>query len=414
MSNDPQLNQNTAFNELLVQTRTTEINGIFTYDVPNKKFQISEKIGGTVFHYENTSSALYASAASSELNIRAGSTSGDITVVRTRTHPRFHADRGKVFADSMFVDSWSVKGAEIEFGMFDIDEDTLEITNGMTFLYTNKQIYFKVYSNGTQTNVGDDGPLDPGVLTDFQLDPTKGHLCDIQAQWRGVGDIRWFLSSLKTRAPKNAWIFKALNQMDNLTMANPSIHAGYVARNNGGVPHARSGCFDLSTESFDKDVFEPEAFSNNADVTAAAAGTVLYAMYVPYTFNGIVLTRDSLLRFIKTSAVARSRYKIWRLSGYTRLTKGATVPLVDGDWDTRTDGSANWFIDNSVAGLITGFDKTGLTPIDGDVVPANGSTLSDFRDDHAPTYITHGDIIVVEGYANNADMSTVIKLGEEM
>lgn len=410
MSTNPSL-QYGVFGTPKVISDTSETEGIFTYDIPNKRFRVAEIINGTVFHYEFTSSALYASAQSSELSIRAGSTLSDVTVVYTRLHPRFHANRGKLFSNSIFVDSWSVSGAEIEFGVFDINETDLTIVNGMTLLYTNRQIHCKVYSDGTVT---DDTMLEDQLLEDIGVDPTKGHLCDIQGAWRGVGDIRTYLSNKFKRESECVSIFKALNEMDNLTISNPSLHAGYIARNNGGVPHARSGCFDMSTESFNIDIYEPITFPNSADINTQSTGTVMYAIHIPFTFNGINLTRDSVLLNVSVSSAARARFKVWRIYGYTRLTKGASVPLAAGDWTARTDGSTSLFIDNSFAGLITGFNKTGLTPLGVKTVAANQTQDEKFDYEFAPLFLTHGDVIVIEGYGNNVNMDCAIVVGEEM
>lgn len=400
----------------------SQVSGLFTFDIPDAIFKVHEKINGVVHTYASSDDAVYAKSVDSELVCEAGPNTGDITIVHTKRHPRLHPNRGLIFSPSAFVDSYDLTGAEIEYGIFNLDGDTLEIRDGITVVYLKSaakyEIYARVYSKGIKKY---DVLVDPAQISrldgkDGGFIPAQGHLLDIQGQWRGVGNWVWWLSSPYDGESHVVHTFAALNDLNNLSVSNPAMHAGFIARNNGAPGKIRAGCIDVSSEGGGDDIQVPRQVGTNDDVNTSASGTVLLAFRVPPVFKDKLNTRDIQIYSFLASCVARARVHVYVYSSEDgiRLTKGAGIPIVDADWTQAPAGSCVQYIDNSVSPLlITGFDETGIAPVVRFPLPAGTPFEFKFPDSYrVPRWLVHGDIVVVEGYATNADMNVFAFYGE--
>jgi len=389
----------TAFNIPVTETRKSVISAFFREVIPDTIFKVATKVNGVVTTHANAAAATgYADAINGELVLKAGTHAGDTTILFTRRHPKFHANRGKMFSTSLFYDTLALGDHEIGFVNF--NDTTLAIEDGLTFQMINGVCYANIYSLGVQTY---HAPIDLGALAALNIDFAKGHLLDIQAQLRDVGNVFWFLSGKTSNGPKMIHEFLGLNAQSNVTVSSPAMHGVYIVRNNAGVQsQIRSGCLDISNESQDEDIQSPFTFFNAADVAnVGSGGTVLIAVRVPFTYSGRLNTRDSQYYKCSVTTDKRANVDIYLISNQTLLTKGAGAPLVDTDW-TSVTGTSLQYIDNS-SGLITGFNLTGLSPIDGTALQAASTFEMGLPSpERIPVVMSHGDVLVVVGFGTPA------------
>lgn len=407
----------------------SQIRVLFTFDVPDALCEITEKINGTIFEREKTDDALYVRSVDGELVCESGPNNGDVSIIHTKRHPRLQPNRGILFSPSAFCDTWLSDTQEIEYGLFNYDELTLQITNGITVAYKGGKLYARVYSLGvrhynveiSQTRIKE---LDGRALGD-EFNAAWGHLLDIQGQWRGVGDLNWFLSSPYDNESQHLHNYPALNRRDKLTVANPALHAGFIARNLGTVARVRSGCMDVSSEGGTSEEQIPVQVKTATVKNVSVGGTVLLVFRVPYDFKGQLNTRDIQLYRFTADSTGKSDLRVWLLRDSSRLTKTVggvpNLPILETDWTKEPrPGSSLEYIDNSLGilgvpanGFITAFNKTDISDFIRFPLAANVVQPFELPDpERIPEWMTHGAVCVVEGYGTNADMRVYSFCGE--
>ena len=403
----------TAFGIQKLSQDFTQLHCLYTFDIPDNIMRVAEKIGGVIYFREKNDDAVNARSENAEIVCEAGA--NEVTIVYSRRHPRLQPNRGLIFSPSIFCDSFNTVGAEIEYGLFNINESDLSIYDGITVAYSEGIIYKRVYSHGTR-KLNDPIPSSEISLRDQTFNPALGHLFDIQGQWRGVGDFYYWLSSPYDDQSYKMGEYTAINKSSNLTTSNPALHAGYIARNGGRV---RSGCFDVSSEGGTDEIQFPFQAKNSISKTVDANGEVTFLFRNPYQYKNKLNTRDIQLYEFFGSSDKKANYKVYLITNPLLLTKGAGVPLAETDWTSVGNGSAMQYIDNAIdlpaqPGIrVTGFNTTGLIDILDIELAANIPHWYPLPSpDRIPEWRTHGDIIVIVGFGATAAMKNGIGYGE--
>ena len=404
---------NTVFGVPNVSMDRSDFSSVFSFDIPDSKFRCVTKANGVLTKHSTTATATgYCDSVDGELLLKTGPANGDFSVVYSRRHPKLHPNRGKKISPSVFFDTAILTGVEHEIGLVNFDNN-YNIIDGVTIALKDKKLYARIYSLGINY-YNEEIPAEDLAL--FGIDPTKGHLQDIQVAWRGVGDMNFYLSNKKTSKPEIIHIAEFLNARNKLTISNPALHAAYIVRNFGNVAQLRSGCIDVSTESTDDDKQEPVFIRNVSDVASIpAGGKVLLAIRSPMMFKSKYNTRDSQFYGLDIYSAAKGTFEIYRINDSTRLTKGALVQLADVDWTDGANGSSLQYISNH-AGLITGFDKTGISPFGGGGIEADKTyPFRVLNPIISPVDLVQGEALVIVGYGNNITQKIdMLQLGEEV
>ena len=266
--------------------------GIWTYNVPGCIW---------VEEFDETERTITsATSVNKELKLVSGA---GASVIRTKRAPRYQPNRGLLYSSSVFVDG---------------------ITN------TNDGTLYAV----RRTTVG-------GVTTDNKveieidrffpegIDLSKGNIFDIQSQWRGVGNVEFFINL------KAVTLMNILGTLDNLSVSNPALHIAFECTDTGIVRWGlfseedglffewnfdseqettlRVGCVDLTSEggrpegknygSYNSGIGDSFYTTNNSDI-----GTVALALHIPETISyggGTThVCRDAEIKRI--SAICRS------------------------------------------------------------------------------------------------------------
>jgi len=393
----------------MVGQQKSAIASYFRQELSDYIFKVIAKVNGVITLYETTAAAsAYVNVVNGELVIEAPPNPGDVVIVFTKEHPRFHPNRGKKFSTSLFYDNKTT--GDYEIGFADFDETDLTLINGITFCLKNGTSYARIVSVANQKYYE---PIDQDRIAPLGLDFAKGHLMDIQAQLRDVGDIFWYLSGQTSGGPKEVHKFPGLNNQSNVTVASPAMHGVFIGRNNAGVrSKMRVGCMDISNEAQDELTQTPFVFSNDADVTNVPAlpGKILYLIEVPFNYKGELNTRDSQWYDASVSSDKKGRIQLFRVPNSTYITK--TVggvpgqPIVDADWTTKL-GTSLRFIDNSIGTalghFITGFNFPTLDTFAGSGIQAGQTIHLEAADpNRVPDIFTHGELVAVVGSAPTA------------
>jgi hypothetical protein len=401
----------TAFGIDKISIDYSQIHGLFSFDIPDKIFSVVEKINGVIYVRLTTDLSENAWAEDGELVCESGPALGDTTIIFSNRHVRLQPNRGIIFSPSIFVDSYNVSGAEIEYGIFNLNGT--DIIDGVTAAYNINGYFMRVYSLGVRTYNEQIDPMKIS-LRDGTFDPSLGHLFDIQGQWRGVGDFYAWLSSPYDDDNHKVHERNFINKGAKLSVSNPAMHAGYIARNLGGVGRLRSGCLDVSIEGGTDEKQFPFYPKNSAAVTVPTTGKVTLVFKVPYTYRdtGLLNTRDIQLYEFSGLSDKKANFKVYITKEGDRLTKGAGLPIEESDWQYMPDGSCVQYIDN-VSGLITGFDKENLFNfLDIDLEAGIPYVYKLPDPGRIPEWRTHGEYIIIEGYGATATMKNSASIGE--
>jgi hypothetical protein len=193
------------------------VSGLFTSGISDQRWKASTdgvfsiKVGDTT---EVASVDGYLSISPSTLNQSKG--------LQSKRHPIYQPNRGHLYSASMIIKDHTY--GICDYGIFTVD-------NG---------VFFRVKEDGTlwavRRTLGAE-VAEEQISLDTGFDITKGHLYDIQFQWRGVGNYMFYVDN------KLVHKMALLGTLDALSIANPALPVGFLVTKtvNGGNPELRCG-----------------------------------------------------------------------------------------------------------------------------------------------------------------------------
>lgn len=377
---------NNAWGTQKVSQDRSLFHGMFTFDVSPYMWMIKED-GAEVLNSASTR----ATSITGRLNLTSGSTAGDKCELESRRHPRYQPARGIKWAASVGFKDANLDGI-LKAGLIVNNE------NG---------IYFKTIGDGElYACVMNDGVEIAELITlPFELDITLGNIYDIQAQWRGVGLVRWFAGHPITGYLIKVHEMNFLNVLDEkVLLRNPALSLGFHAENITQEVSLWCGCVDLSTEG---GIVDREQYGEHSTDRTVSSGTtsggVLALRNPNFAPNGKINTRDLSLARITVTADKKSTFKVYRTRDATAITGGA--------WASHGTGS---FVE--VNSTFTALDYTKMEDFSA-FKPAAGQTIikGNPANQVIDFYGIHGDYIVVACVSGTNIVSEVsIEWGEEI
>ena len=201
------------------------------------------------------------------------STVGARTQVRSLQHIRHQANRGFLYSTSILLPDPTNRGVRM-FGTFVPGNGTwIELVGNGTGYFVNFVV----------RNHWKDSRVDITNLLPKDTDISKGHLWDIQMEWRGVGNIKVFYDL------KLIYERKALGTLDEVIIENPSLPASFECINSGDEVVIKSGCVDISSEGGGIDKRYYNSVSTGTTLIRAdntpERGSALIAVRLPKTIN---------------------------------------------------------------------------------------------------------------------------------
>lgn len=382
---------------------------LFTYDIPNRiweEFSIDSSDNYTALPVTGTNAA----SVLGELHISSGSVADEGAVLLSKRHPRYQPNRGHLYSTAGWFPDPELEGTR-KWGLmcgclaevrrsgvyFEIEGDGVDFA-----------MYVVLKSYGVIKERKDITSLLPSGF-----DVTKGALYDIQFQWRGVGNYKFFINQ------ELIYEMERLQQDSSLTLWNPSLSIGYEVVTLTTTPvEMRFGCADVTSEGGSAGRRSLNSVSTGEDLIDVDNTIVpVIAVRVPRVvdYNGVTVvnTRDLVINNIITWTRDES-------GTYVYLARDTVAPNLDGmTWGNLFDSPVNTKIGGKSSALDSAFnlDKNNLTLVmhEWDDTDVKNRIIN--RDqDVAPFNITAGDILViaVRSISGTDENASTVYLSEEI
>lgn len=331
-----------------------------------------------------------------KLEISSGAILNDYSYLMSRRHPRYQPNRGHLYSSSIFLPSKNSIGIR-NFGIFN------EL-NGAFFSLENGILYAVIRTTvNSITSEPFKEAIDFEALGLSSVDLEKGNIYDIQMQWRGVGNIKWFIGDPLLGTSKLVATYEHLNTDTELSISNPSLPVGYECINtNGTEVEIQSGCVDVTTEN---------GFKGNRSYASATTGELaintaelpMIAFRIPHLFNGVMNTRDLVLTAIDAYADVNSVVRVYYFRDPTAITATFT-PLRDG------------FQEVAINGAVTGFNLPKMILLfETRIAALSSKQFTNPDKGGGDLYLTHGDNIFVTIQGKNNSLGGItLEFAEEI
>lgn len=375
--------------------------GICTFDVPNQVWE--EQTVATNGDWTPLSvTGTNVSSVGGALECRSGTTLNAGGAVRSKRNPRYQPNRGHLYSTAVICPSPNADGIR-RWGVFDGDNGVyfeLEGDGASHVLYAVRK------SNGTVKTR-------QAVSLPTGFDVSKGHVYDIQYQWRGLGNYKWFADLQEVYADE------ILGTLTELSVQNPALPASYES-----ITHTtteikiQAGCVDITSEG---GLSEGRQFATVSTGTtfysAANTGSAIIALRLPrtVTYNAATVnnTRDIVLSKLTSWCRDEAATRVW----FGRDTTATNLAALT--WTDLNGGNVEYLLGGAGSALDTAFqaDKASMQLVLTEWVDIEDKNIIiNPSEDAAPFYGTPGDIIVIEiqSIAGTDDCVATLYLSEEV
>jgi hypothetical protein len=362
------------------------VHGLFTFDIPSTQWLTYEN--GTEVPVA-TSTQITQSAGMAV--VASGTTSGTLV---NRRHARYQPNRGIYYSCSIIFDNPDDDGAR-DFGLFSPTDGIffrLKPKNGVGTLYVVRQYD----STETETEVS----------MPFTLDYSKGNIFDIQAQWRGVGNIKFGAGNPATGAIELIHTMPLLGTLTTLSTRDAALCVGFRSTYTTEEVQMRVGCVDLTSEGGGKDTEEyGSRFFSLTSFTGTGTGTTADSVgiiYQPESINSQLNTRDIRLARITVSCDKKSEFYVWTTRDASAITGESLTAIGNGSY-VEYDATSRK-VNTSLCRFIT-------------AIPAPANVRAEVTNPSRETiqfFLVHGDFLIITCTATTAAPEVVVEWGEEI
>ena len=254
--------------------------------------------------------------------------------------PRYEPNRGHLFSTSVFLPTPTAAGRR-RFGLFTVDAG----------------VFFELVAGGlyavVRTTIQGVTSDDRYLLDTTGIDLSKGQLYDIQYQWRGVGNYRFFIGLTEVFSTDYR------NSRIELTSYNPANPVAFEAENLGADVEVHCGCADITSEG------GTGAFSQYGSVGVSTdSGEVAFTGYnqpVLAIRSKLLIgtaqnTRNTIALLLTAYANEKAMIRVWTTRDFTAITDGnsAWVDYGDGAMESieRTATAGTMAFDTAKANLV--------------------------------------------------------------
>lgn len=348
--------------------------GVFTYNVPSTKW----------VKYENSLEVATSTQMTSNFGKLVVNSGLNSAYIRSRRHPRYQPNRGHLYSSSCFLPSPQLLG-ERNFGIF-----TQE--NGVFFRLKNGVLYAVVRTKNA--TVQEQQYL---INVPDTCDLSKGNVYDIQMQWRGVGNIYFFINQQLVVS------VDYLGTLDELSISNPALPIAFESINGGDEVELYCGCADVTSEGGSRVVKQYRSVTSGETSLSVAEQPVI-ALTISETIGGSINTRDIILQSLEGYCDGAALLRVYATRDSTAFTMGSPVSINDG------------FQTISLNGNVTAIDYAKMVKLHEKRIPAGGNAeIVNKSPDDTEFYITRGDYILVTIQAKNNTLGgATLAFGEEV
>jgi stage V sporulation protein SpoVS len=353
--------------------------GMWTFDIPASMWFMYEN-GVQVYTSTNIVSTggaavLTTSAAKSEL------------ILEGRAAPRYQPNRGHLYSTALWCPNKTNNGVR-EWGL-----ETTE--NCICFkLKADGKLYAELRSGGASTY---EAEIDTSGIAGF--DVQKGNVYDIQYQWRGVGNYKFFINLQLVHTIAN------LGTLTALSVENPALPISYRATRTTQDVSIHIGCADITSENgSDNDVQPSVAYAN---ISRNGTDVPVISIYNPLQIDGKTNTRTIYPNRVTFSCDKKAVFKVWRHRDPALLT-GETFAAIGNGSYVQTDSP------DTVAGAVaaTAGTVTGMKLIDVVNVQALGAGASQIPTTFSNISMVRGDYLTITVTTASGLCDVVVSWGE--
>jgi hypothetical protein len=358
--------------------------GMFTFDISPKMW----------FMYENgtqvyTSTNIVSTNGAGVLTTSAAKTA---LILESRECPPYQPNRGVLFSSALWCPSKTADGVR-EWGVQTSDAGVFFRLKANGLLYAVRRSLTVEVAEELITTTGVSG-----------FDVQKGNIYDIQYQWRGVGNYKFFINNVLVHS------MTLLGTLTALSMSNPALPASYKATRTTADVALHIGCCDITSEN-GKETDEEAASAYASAVATNGADIPVLVIYNPLTINGKVNTRTVHLHSIGLNNTKKCTFKLWRTRSAGDITGETLVAGYGGKYSYVQSDSTDM---NAGAVRATALTVANLEFIDAFNVEAGVGVQHEFPNGHVELSIVRGDYLIVANNSINGSSDVVIRWGEEL
>ncbi len=356
--------------------------GLFTFDIPPSMW----------FTYHN-GVQVYTSTNITSAN-SAGKLITDVvnTTVKleSRECPRYQPNRGHLFSTALWCPTKTADGIR-DWGM-------INDHNGVFFRLKADGLLYAVRKSGNvevQEEV-----IDTSNIAGF--DVQKGNVYDIQYQWRGVGNYKFYINLTLVHT------FNLLGTLTALSMENPALPIGFVCTRMTQDVEMHIGCADVSSEN---GLTDTEQYGScYAEGIVAVTNTPIIVVKSPLLVGAKTNTRTVTLARISFNASKKATFKVWMTRDPTAIT-GATFVANGGGSYIESDSVAM----NATAVKATAVNTALLRIITAVPVEALVPRVVDnpYRG-RIEFPLVRGDYLVITATGTSPSCDVVVEFGEQI
>ena len=383
--------------------------GVWTYDVPNRLWEEWSFTSGTYTPLAQTGTLV--TSEDNMLCVSSGIVAGNGAQVRSKRNPRYQPNRGHLYSSSMIIPN-AIGDGRRRFGLFCGCET---FGNGVYFELEGDGSDWTLYAVRKSHGVI---VLREAITTPTGYDPEKGHVYDIQYQWRGVGSYKFFINL------EEVYVDAHLGTGTELSMRMPGLPAGFESVTDTTTElKMYCGCVDITSEGGLREGRQFASVSTGEDLLQAdATGRAMLGIYIPrqITYDGDLVpnTRDLVASKLAAWTRDEAAVQVWaaRDINVTNLRDNVT-------WSILPDSTSNFAIggenDTTGSGLDAQFqlDRSNMQLVLNEWHDLEEKNVVINPDqDAAPFYITPGDILIiaVKSIGGNDLNATTLYLSEEL
>lgn len=353
--------------------------GMWTFDIPSSMW----------FMYENgtqvyTSTNIVSTGSAAVLTTSAAKTA---LIMEGRVAPRYQPNRGHLFSTALWCPSKTNDGVRY-WGLCTAE-------NGVGFrLKADGLLYAVLRSGGVETK---EELIDTSGVAGF--DVQKGNVYDIQYQWRGVGNYKFYINL------KLVHTFSNLGTLTALSMENPALPICFKCTRTTADVSMHIGCADITSENgSDNDVQPQVAYAN---ILKNGTDVPVISIYNPLQIGSVTNTRTVYPHQITFSCDKKAIFKVWRHRDPGLLTGKTFVALGNGSY-VQTDSP------DTVAGAVaaTAATLTGMRLLEVINVQAAGAGASQIPTTLSNVSMVRGDYLTVTVTTISGLCDVVITWGE--
>jgi hypothetical protein len=358
----------------------SKFHGMFTFNVPITAWE--EYINGVV-----QTSIVNSTSVDGKLVMTSGANS---TYLRSFRNPRYEPNRGHLYSTSIFLPAPTAAGTR-RFGFFTDD-------SGAFFELTATGLY-AVTRSTVQTVVTDDRYL----IDTTGIDLSKGNTFDIQMQWRGVGNYKFFINL------KEVQTVHYIGTLDELSTFNPANPCAFEAINGGDTVALHCGCVDVTSEGGEDNgkSYGSVGITNEAGQVGISGFNIpIIAIRSKLSIGGLINTRDTLALLASAYCDQRAFFRVWATRDFTAITEN------DQSWNDFGDGNMEYIeYDSPDVTTPMTFDTAKASHIFGSRVDQDQTyATSALFEGRTSIYLTPGDMFIFTihretGGAANAGMT---------